>query len=66
MASKLDRLIRSMKWTDIICLDLGVGISTPAGELMINILAVFSKSERDDAPKCDAGIHRYQDTPAAF
>jgi DNA invertase Pin-like site-specific DNA recombinase len=58
MVAKLDRLSRSLLdfsglmerarrrgWT-IVALDLGLDTSTPAGEMMANILAVFSQFER--------------------
>jgi DNA invertase Pin-like site-specific DNA recombinase len=58
MVAKLDRLSRSLldfsqlmaraqskRWT-IVALDLGVDTSTPAGEMMANVLATFSQFER--------------------
>jgi DNA invertase Pin-like site-specific DNA recombinase len=58
VTAKLDRLSRSMLdfaglmadsqkqgWA-IVCLDLGVDTSTPAGETMANVLAAFSQFER--------------------
>jgi DNA invertase Pin-like site-specific DNA recombinase len=58
MASKLDRLSRSVKdfaemmdqarrygW-HLIALDLGVDTSTPAGEAMANVMATFAQFER--------------------
>lgn len=58
MVSKLDRLSRSMAdfanlmersrrrgWT-LVALDLGLDTSTPAGEMMANILATFAQFER--------------------
>jgi len=58
MVSKLDRLSRSMldfsglmdraqvRGWSIIALDLGVDTSTPAGEMMANVLATFAQFER--------------------
>lgn len=58
IVAKLDRLSRSLldfaqlmqraqdrRWS-IIALDLGVDTSTPAGEMMANVLATFSQFER--------------------
>jgi DNA invertase Pin-like site-specific DNA recombinase len=58
MVSKLDRLSRSLldfatlmarardrHWS-LVALDLGVDTSTPAGEMMANVLAVFAQFER--------------------
>lgn len=58
MVAKLDRLSRSLqdfttiietarhqKWS-LVCLDINVDTSTPAGEAMASILAVFSQYER--------------------
>lgn len=58
MVAKLDRLSRSLldfaqlmaraqakRWV-IVALDLGVDTSTPAGEMMANVLATFSQFER--------------------
>lgn len=58
MVAKLDRLSRSLldfaqimatarakRWT-IVALDLGVDTSTPAGEMMANVLATFAQFER--------------------
>ena len=58
IVAKLDRLSRSlvdfaalmersrrMDW-DIVALDLGVDTSTPSGEMMANVLAVFAQFER--------------------
>jgi DNA invertase Pin-like site-specific DNA recombinase len=58
MVAKLDRLSRSLldfaqlmaraqsrHWT-IVALDLGVDTSTPAGEMMANVLATFAQFER--------------------
>lgn len=58
IVSKLDRLSRSLLdfsslmersrkkgWT-LVALDLGVDTSTPAGEMMANVLATFSQFER--------------------
>jgi DNA invertase Pin-like site-specific DNA recombinase len=58
LVAKLDRLSRSLldfaqlmerarrKGWSIIALDLGVDTSTPAGEMMANVLATFSQFER--------------------
>lgn len=58
VVSKLDRLSRSMldfatlterarkRGWSIICLDLGVDTSTPAGEMLANVLASFATYER--------------------
>ena len=58
VVAKLDRLSRSLldftelmehsrrrRWT-LIALDLGVDTSTPAGEMLANVLAVFAQFER--------------------
>jgi DNA invertase Pin-like site-specific DNA recombinase len=58
VTAKLDRLSRSMAdfaglmadsqkqgWA-VVCLDLGVDTSTPAGEAMANVLATFAQFER--------------------
>jgi len=58
VVAKLDRLSRSVvdfaatldlarrqRW-NLVALDLGVDLSTPAGEMMANVLASFSQSER--------------------
>jgi DNA invertase Pin-like site-specific DNA recombinase len=58
VVAKLDRLSRSLLdfstlmersgrngWA-IVCLDLGVDTSTPAGEMMANVLATFAQFER--------------------
>ncbi len=58
VVAKLDRLSRSMldfaslmnaaqkqKWA-LVALDLGVDTSTPSGEMMANVLAVFAQFER--------------------
>lgn len=58
VVAKLDRLSRSLldfstlmersrrKGWSIVCLDLGVDTSTPAGEMMANVLATFAQFER--------------------
>lgn len=58
IVAKLDRLSRSlvdfarlMQWAwdrrlTIVALDLAVDTSTPAGEMMANVLATFSQFER--------------------
>jgi DNA invertase Pin-like site-specific DNA recombinase len=59
VVAKLDRLSRSLldfarlmeqaqreKW-NIVCLDLGIDLSTPQGQLMANVMASFAAYERD-------------------
>lgn len=58
VVAKLDRLSRSVvdfaatldlarrQWWNLVALDLGVDLSTPAGEMMANVLASFSQYER--------------------
>lgn len=59
VVSKLDRLSRSLldfaglmeraqkeKW-NLVCLDLGIDLSTPQGQLMANVMASFAAYERE-------------------
>ncbi len=58
VVSKLDRLSRSLldfaglmeraqrEGWNVVCLDVGIDLSTPAGEMMANVLASFSQYER--------------------